>query len=85
MTLKGDHMREGTVFFNADLDRMDIKFEDSSLGGFHCGDSFQIYLHCVWEDARIEYDHKRKEWYLIYGGTENKILDIPMVGLLARC
>lgn len=76
-------MREGTIFLNAELDRMDIKFAEHALGGLHCGDWFDIFYHDSWQPARIEYDQKSKEWYLIYG-QDNKILDIPMVGLRVR-
>ena len=77
-------MREGTMFINSELERMDIQFKNgTTLGGLHCGDSFKVFLHCVWQDARIELKQFSKHWYLIHGDT-GEILDIPLTGLLVR-
>lgn len=76
-------MREGIMFYNSDLGRMDIKFpQDTSYGGVHCGEAFQILVYDAWINVRIEYDHSLKQWYLIQGS--HSAFEIPLEGLSVR-
>lgn len=56
-------MKEGTIFFDSGLNRMNICFYDGSeYGGLHCGETFDVLLNGQWIPARIE---KADDWYLV--------------------
>lgn len=77
-------MQEGTMFLDPETDRMAVKFKDGTTSrGFHCGDTFQVFLHGTWQNARIEYGHSGQGWYLIHG-NKNEVLNMPLVGLLVK-
>lgn len=75
-------MRQGKLFYNTELERMDIAFSDGHYNGIHCGECFDIMVYDTWVPVRMEYDHARREWYLI--GRKGTVLDIPLEGLGAR-
>ncbi len=75
-------MRQGRLFYNAELERMDIAFSDGYYNGIHCGGCFDVKIYGAWVPVRMEYDGALREWYLI--GRENAVLDIPLEGLVVR-
>jgi hypothetical protein len=75
-------MRQGTLFYNAELDRMDIAFSDGYYNGIHCGECLDMRIYGAWVPVRMEYDHYRRTWYLI--GRGNSILDMPLEGRAVR-
>ena len=75
-------MRNGTLFYNAELDRMDIAFSGGHYDGTHCGECLDVNIYGAWIPVRMEYDGPRCEWYLI--GRGNAVLDMPLEGLPVR-
>jgi hypothetical protein len=62
--------KEGTLFYNAHLERADIKFDSGEdYGGLHCGTPIEIMINGDWIQTRIE---MAEEWYLV--GIETKEL-----------
>ena len=56
-------MKEGSLFYNPENDRMDIRFGLKSYhGGLHCGTSMEVLLDGKWIPTRIEYSNC---WYLV--------------------
>lgn len=69
-------LREGSLFYDAESGRYDIRFGlESYYGGLHCGECFDVKVENAWIPVRIEMD---EEWYLV--GLPNTKLD----GLLVR-
>ena len=60
--------KEGTLFYNSNLKRLDISFDDDTLyGGLHCGDTLDVLVNSLkweWQNVRVEYDDDRG-WYLM--------------------
>ena len=75
-------MRHGRLFFNADLGRMDIDLGGDYYKGLHCGECFDAKILDEWIPVRVEYDHAKKEWYLVH--AEGAILDSPLEDLTVR-
>jgi hypothetical protein len=75
--------REGTMFYNAALNRFDIAYGISDYhGGLHCGECFDVLMCGKWIPTRIEYDHEKKLWYLIglkISGMELKDLHVRIL------
>jgi len=58
--------REGTLFYDMESDRYDIRFGlEEYYGGLHCGDCFAIKVKNAWIPVRIEFDWEKEEWYLV--------------------
>lgn len=55
----------------------DLWFKD----GLHCGDTIEVYVNDKWVKDRIEYDHKVKKWFLVYGGLVGEELEFVKVRL----
>lgn len=54
---------EGTLFFDPESGRYDIRFGmDSFYGGLHCGECFEVKVNNTWVPVRIE---MRDDWYLV--------------------
>ena len=69
-------MKQGTLFFNGNLDRYDIRFDRGDhYGGLHCGECFDAFLDGEWKPTRIEMGDY---WYLV--GFRDK----EMIGLRVR-
>lgn len=74
-------MKYGKLFYDFELDRINIAFEDGGYGdGFHSGDILDVYdpQDGHWKERRLEYDHSRDEWYfagfaVIPAGAEIRI------------
>lgn len=74
--------KKGILFYNSKLDRMDIRFCDSTYGGLHCGEVFDVYFEDFWAEVRIEYDLPNKQWYLVVGSRDAR--EVFLEGLNAR-
>ncbi len=62
-------MKQGVLGYNAENDRYGLLQSDLwVIEGFHCGEHLEVKLEGKWIPTRMEYDHSRKEWYLV--GTE---------------
>ena len=47
--------REGTLFYDTETGRYDIRFDlESFYGGLHCGECFDVKVKDVWVPVRIE-------------------------------
>ena len=47
--------REGTLFYDTETGRYDIRFDlESFYGGLHCGECFDVKVKNVWVPVRIE-------------------------------
>ena len=59
--------KQGKLFYNHNLQRMDIVFDDETfLGGLNCGDTLDVLVDPIkwkWENVRVEYDDDLG-WYL---------------------
>jgi len=83
-------MKQGKLYYDGNLGRYDILFEDGSeYGGLHCGDCFEVQLlksASGWIPTRIEYDHGddggEVGWYLT--GLENSPDYICFQGIPVR-
>lgn len=54
---------EGTLFFDPESGRYDIRFGmDSFYGGLHCGECFEVKINNTWVPVRIEMED---DWYLV--------------------
>ena len=54
---------EGTLFFDPESGRYDIRFGmDSFYGGLHCGECFEVKVNNTWVPVRIEMGD---DWYLV--------------------
>lgn len=54
---------EGTLFFDPESGRYDIRFGmDSFYGGLHCGECFEVKINNTWVPVRIEMGD---DWYLV--------------------
>ena len=60
--------KQGRLFYNSYLDRMDIDFDDGTqYGGLHCGDTLDVLVNPIkreWESVRMEYNDDQG-WYLV--------------------
>ena len=55
--------REGTLFYDTETGRYDIRFDlESFYGGLHCGECFDEKVKDVWVPVRIEMGD---DWYLV--------------------
>lgn len=58
-------MREpyyGTLFYNYERDRIDIKYEDGTTeGGLYCGQTMEVFINNEWKPTRLEMSDN---WYL---------------------
>ena len=55
--------REGTLFYDTETGRYDIRFDlESFYGGLHCGECFDVKVKNVWVPVRIEMGD---DWYLV--------------------
>lgn len=62
-------MREGTLIYNAEIERYDICFGlEEYYGGLHCGECFEVLINSVWKPTRIE---MYNDWYLV--GIESNL------------
>jgi hypothetical protein len=69
----------GTMFYNKNNGRMDIKFKDGSIyDGLHCGECFEVKIKGRYIPTRIE---KSSDWYLCETGLRG--ID-SLVGLNVR-
>lgn len=60
-------MKTGTMFYDHEVGRMDICFENGdTYGGLHCGECLDVEIDGAYVQARMEY--YQKEWYLV--GTD---------------
>lgn len=61
-------IKEGFIFYDEDLERLDIRLLDDCnqhfYGGLHCGDTLQVYKGTKWIDVRVEHSDS-KGWYLV--------------------
>lgn len=47
--------REGTLFYDTETGRYDIRFDlESFYGGLHCGECFDVKVKDIWIPVRIE-------------------------------
>ena len=54
---------EGTLFYDPESGRYDIRFGmESFYGGLHCGECFEVKVKNTWVPVRIEMD---EDWYLV--------------------
>lgn len=69
-------MKQGVLVYNAEMQRMDIRFNlNDFYGGLHCGQCFDVFVDRRWKPTRIE---MAEDWYLV---------DIPtqdLIGLRVR-
>jgi hypothetical protein len=64
-----DNKKQGTLIYEEDSDRMDIRFgPDDCYGGLHCGETMEVLIDGTWTPTRIE---KSGDWYLIGIKTES--------------
>ena len=55
--------KQGTLVYNDDLDRIDIRFSlDDYYGGLHCGETMDVFIDGEWIPTQIE---KARDWFLI--------------------
>lgn len=55
--------REGTLFYDTETGRYDIRFDlESFYGGLHCGECFDVKVKDIWIPVRIEMGD---DWYLV--------------------
>jgi hypothetical protein len=58
-----NNMKQGTLVYDEDSDRMDIRFDSGDCyGGLHCGETMEVLIDGRWTPTRIE---KGGDWYLI--------------------
>ena len=56
-------MKQGTLIFDEQADRYDIRFDISDYyGGLHCGEPFDVLVGGRWRPTRIE---MADNWYLV--------------------
>jgi len=59
-------MKEGKLFYNYDLDRVDILYQDGrEHGGLHAGNVIDVKTRAGWQPMRIEYSADGDDWYFI--------------------
>lgn len=69
-------MRKGILVYDAESDRMDIRFESGDYyGGLHCGEPMEVAINNDWIPTRIE---MHSHWYLVGIQIDN------IVGLIVR-
>lgn len=69
-------LREGSLFYDPESGRYDIRFGlESYYGGLHCGECFDVKVQGRWVPVRIEME---EEWYLV------GLPDIRLEGLTVR-
>lgn len=58
-------MREGKMYYNGDIERYDVKFNDGEeYGGLQCGDYFEVKVNGKWQPTRIEHSpNESGYWY----------------------
>ena len=62
--------------YNQDQDRYGIlKSVLWIVEGLHCGETIEVFIDGEWIKDRIEYDHKRKQWYLVNSGLIGEQLE----------
>ena len=58
-----DPMKQGTLIFDEQTDRYDIRFDLADYyGGLHCGETFDVMVGGRWRPTRIE---MAENWYLV--------------------
>lgn len=58
-----EHMKQGTLIFDEQTDRYDIRFDLADYyGGLHCGETFDVMVGGRWRPTRIE---MAENWYLV--------------------
>ena len=56
-------MKQGTLIFDEQADRYDIRFDLADYyGGLHCGETFDVLVGGRWRHTRIE---MAENWYLV--------------------
>lgn len=56
-------LRKGTLFYDSEIGRYDIRFGlESYYGCLHCGECFDVKVKDAWIPVRIE---MAEEWYLV--------------------
>lgn len=71
-------MRQGSLFFDRQSGRYDIRFDLTDFyGGLHCGECFDVFVDSKWNPTRIEMNMEQN-WYLVGINTDN------LNGLLVR-
>ena len=56
-------MKQGTLIFNKQINRYDIRFDLADYyGGLHCGECFDVMIGGKWRSTRIE---MADTWYLV--------------------
>lgn len=56
-------MRTGSLFYNSNNNRMDIRFNlKEYYGGLHCGECMDVKINGKWVPTRIE---MAEDWYLV--------------------
>jgi hypothetical protein len=62
-------MKQGSLVFDEDCGRYDIRFDISEYyGGVHCGQCFEVFAKGKWIPTRME---KAMDWYLVGVTKEN--------------
>ncbi len=70
------HRRHGTLIYDPNSDRMDVRFGvEEYYGGLHCGECFDVLIGNRWKPTRIE---MAETWYLVGVKTTD------LVGLRVR-
>ena len=69
--------REGNLYYDSDIARMDVEFDNGVIGGLHCGDFLDAKIGDEWVPTRIEHSDDFG-WYLV------GIKDTFLPGLLVR-
>ena len=72
--------REGTLFYDTETGRYDIRFDlESFYGGLHCGECFDVKVKDIWIPVRIEMGD---DWYLVglnVSRLDGLRVDIPYI------
>lgn len=69
-------MKQGTLIYDAEIDRIDIRFGlEDYYGGLHCGTTMEVKAGGRWIPTRIE---KASNWFLVGIKTDN------IIGLIVR-
>lgn len=61
----------GKLFYNPEIDRLDIVFEDKSTTyrGLECGNNLEIDIYDKWVPVSVQFDIIKEEWYLYHSDS----------------
>ena len=75
-------MITGRLGYNVEVDRFGILKSDLwEIEGLHCGECLRVLVNDKWVDDRIEYNNRKKEWYLVetgLSGDQLEYVDVKM-------